>query len=93
MKAVYKYFEDFGRCGELSGVFVREKADVEELLDKGHEVYLGEALGKHSQVFTTLSSKTIKMISDNPEVVGIVEKHGLENGVDPFSRYEEEEED
>lgn len=93
MKAVYKYYEYFGRMGELSGVFVCDIDYANSLLDKGYEVRLGECLGKHSSVYTTLSSKTIKMISDDPAVVRVVEEHGLENGVCPFNCYEEEEDE
>ena len=39
---------DFGRMGELQGLFVAEELDVQDLI--GKEVYFDEVLGKHSEI-------------------------------------------
>jgi hypothetical protein len=90
-KAVYKYSEEFGRMGSLSGVFVAEKSAVASAM--GKEVYFGEALGKHSEIIGRLGEDTIKMASDDPAVVKVVLELDLETGTNPFDYMEEEEEE
>jgi hypothetical protein len=83
-KAIYKMEIDFGRQGELTGVFVAEKSKVVELIELGQEVYFGEVLGKHSDVNVEIEDGHITMITDNEEAVKLVEEHGLSTGYDPF---------
>lgn len=82
MKAVYKFFWDCGRMGEVEGVFVAEKGEVEKAI--GQDIYFGEILGKHSEVYGTLGEKDLTMISDEENVVEIIEKYGLESGYNPL---------
>jgi hypothetical protein len=84
VKAIYKMNFDYGRSGSLEGVFVAEKEHVKILVDKKIEIYFGEVLGKHSEVVGIVTESEIKMISDNPEVVEIFEKHDLSSGYNPF---------
>ncbi|MDX8564666.1 hypothetical protein OZ664_11710 [Elizabethkingia sp. HX WHF] len=84
MKAVYKMHIDCGRMGELEGVFVAGKKQVEKLLSSGVGVYFGEVLGKHSEVYSDIEQKNIKMISDDQNVVDVIEKHELQSGYNPF---------
>ncbi len=84
MKAVYKMHIDCGRMGELEGVFVAGKKQVEKLLSSGVEVYFGEVLGKHSEIYGGIEDKEIKMVSDDQNVVDVIEKHGLQSGYNPF---------
>lgn len=86
-KAVYSFYEDCGRMGDLSGVFLTEKRKVEELI--GTEVYFGEVLGKHSEIYFVIEEPMIEMISDNPELIAIFEKYPqLESGYDPVNIWE-----
>ena len=53
MLGIYTYYKDFGRQGELEGLFV---ADHEKLLNlDGKNIYFGEVLGKHSEVIVKFS--------------------------------------
>jgi len=53
MLGIYTYYKDFGRMGELDGLFI---ADHEELLNlDGKTIYFGEVLGKHSEVIVEFS--------------------------------------
>lgn len=83
-KAVYKFQFDCGRQGELEGLFVSTKEKVQALKKSEVEVYFGEVLGKHSEVYGKIEEKEIILVSDNPEVVQIVEQYNLENGYNPF---------
>lgn len=83
-KAVFKLVFNYGRQGELTGIFVDTKDRVKTLVESGVEVYFGEVLGKHSEVYGPIASEEIIQISDSPEVVALVEEHGLSNGYNPF---------
>lgn len=89
MKALYKMNIDFGRMGELSGVFISTTEEVEELLADTRQIYFGEVLGKHSEVIFKVESKHLHLISTDPTVIDIVETHELENGYNPlnYERY------
>lgn len=73
-KKVYKYSEDFGRHGDLEAVFVADPAVVERMLARG-EVYLGEVLGKHSEVTATIDGETMKEVTADPAVIAFFEEH------------------
>lgn len=96
-KILVKYSESFGRMGDLSGVFVTTQADYDRAL-RGRSVYLGEVLGKHSQVTADLNASTLRVVSDDPAVVALVEEHDLSTGENPVATYienhdEDEDED
>lgn len=84
MKAVYKLHADCGRMGQLDGLFIAHKEDVQKLIASKVEVYFGEVLGKHSEVYGELEEKDISMVSDDPNVVDIIETHELETGFNPM---------
>lgn len=81
MKVLYKYSEDFGRMGDLDGVFITTKEIMDRMMEYG-TVHLGEALGKHSEITADINDTTIEVITEDPAVIEIVEKHGLESGTD-----------
>ena len=89
MKAVYKLNVDFGRMGDVSGVFVAEKEQVDKLLKIKPQVYFGEILGKHSEIVLTLTKKDLKFVTDDEEFIKLFQKHKLENGYDPFDYLDE----
>jgi len=47
-------------------------------------IHFGEVLGKHSDVCGTLTEPEIEKISDESNVIEVVEKYGLETGYNPF---------
>lgn len=83
-KAVYKLNINCGRQGTLEGLFIAKKAHVEELINSKIGVYFGEVLGKHSEIFGSISAEELKMISDAPEIIKLIEEYKLENGYNPF---------
>lgn len=84
MKAVFKLHFDCGRSGELTGLFIAEKEQVEWLKQSKLEVYFGEVLGKHSEVFGPLDESDITLVSEDESVVKVIEDNDLENGFNPF---------
>jgi hypothetical protein len=79
---VYRYSESFGRMGDLSGVFVAEAADVAAAM--GKEAYLGEVLGKHSEVTATIDEDTVTLVTVDSLAVEVVRSLGLSTGTNPI---------
>jgi hypothetical protein len=84
-RAIYKMNFDYGRHGNLYGIFVANKDYVKLLVSKEISILFGEVLGKHSEVIGHVSSGEIDMISDKTEDVEYFERLGLESGYNPFS--------
>lgn len=85
MKALFKMEADFGRQGELEGVFVADTDDVQYLIDYKTSIYFGEVLGKHSEIYGYLSESEIKEITRDEKIIDIIEKYELESGYNPFN--------
>jgi len=85
MKAVYRMKIDCGRQGELEGVFIADKEDVKILIESKIEVYFGEVLGKHSEVFGIIEESELEMVTDNEEVIKVMQDNFLSSGLDPFA--------
>lgn len=64
---LYKFYWDCGRMGDVDGLFVASSDEVAEAI--GREVYFGEILGKHSEIYGTLEEKDITLVSDDLEKV------------------------
>lgn len=90
-KALYSFFWDCGRMGEVEGLFVSDKKIVENNI--GREVYFGEILGKHSEVVGTLDEEDVTIISEDQEkidwLVGIM-GHVTISGFNPLEYMEYE---
>lgn len=82
---------DFGRMGEIEGLFIADNEAINNLIDK--EIYFGEILGKHSEVITTMKNNHFTLITDDEKVVDIFIKHNISSGYNPFDYLEEEEEE
>lgn len=67
MKKLYKFEKDFGRMGEISGVFVAEQDEIDALI--GKTVYFGEALGKHSDISVKLTNDHFTVKSEDEEFI------------------------
>jgi hypothetical protein len=83
-KAIFKLNVDCGRMGELEGVFISTKEKVKKLIESEIDVYFGEVLGKHSEVYGPIKNNEITFISDNEEAIKIIEKYDLTSGYNPF---------
>jgi len=64
---LYKFYWDCGRQGYLESLFIADDQEVKESI--GHEVYFGEALGKHSEIYGELKEGDIELMSDDQELV------------------------
>jgi hypothetical protein len=94
MFKLYSFYVDYGRCGEISGLFIALEQSVKGSI--GKFVYLGEVLGKHSDVSFRLKAEMFKdYFSGQPDAE---EKHqkaidlfgiGGISGVNPFDYIEE----
>lgn len=62
-KVLVRFFWDCGRMGDVDGLFVTTKEELEKAYDK--RVYFGEILGKHSEVYGTLERKDIEILSED----------------------------
>lgn len=73
-KALYKTRVDFGRMGEIEGVYVA--TDRQVAVCEGMTVYLGEVLGKHSEIYYDYSpdEPMTEILTDDPKAVELMEK-------------------
>ena len=67
MEKLYKFSWDVGRMGEVEGLFIADEEKVEEMI--GSDVYFGEILGKHSEIFGTLDKEDLEIKSDDESFV------------------------
>jgi hypothetical protein len=71
-ECLWSFYWDCGRQGEIEGLFKATKEEVENAI--GKDVYFGEILGKHSEVYGTIEEGEIELVSDNPlEVMSATE--------------------
>lgn len=83
-KGIYKLHFDCGRSGELNGIFVDTDIRVAKLIESGINVYFGEVLGKHSEVFGPIEECDISLVTQDENAVKLFEENNLENGFNPF---------
>ncbi len=91
MKGIYSFHWDCGRMGEVNGLFVADSADVEKAI--GREVYLGEVLGKHSEIYGVLDTNAVVLKSDNPAHVEMFESLDLTTGHNPLAYLEDQDDE
>jgi hypothetical protein len=61
-----EYYEDFGRMGCLTGLFITTRDELDKVI--GKSLYWGEVLGKHSEIITeSLSISDMKILSEDQE--------------------------
>jgi len=78
---------EYGRQGTVEGLFKATKQEIEKAI--GNQVYFGEILGKHSEVFGTLDDGDCELISDDPLYV----INALESGYNPLHYINDEEDE
>jgi hypothetical protein len=89
MKGIYKFYWDYGRQGEVKGTFIATKEEVANII--GKEVYFGEILGKHSEIYNTVDEEDIELITDDQAIIEVTEKIGiLPTGYNPVDYYSED---
>jgi hypothetical protein len=89
-KHLWKFYWDCGRMGEVEGLFVATQEDIDEVI--GKEIYFGEILGKHSEVYGTLDNEDLKKIElDQKSIETLISELGNTwSGYNPLSYIEEE---
>jgi hypothetical protein len=87
MEKLFKMELDFGRQGEIEGVFYSTDERVNAI--EGKDLRFGEALGKHSNVSCSLDAGDIELVTDNKEFLDMAKDLGinLESGTNPFWYY------
>ena len=93
MKKIYVFEWDCGRMGDLDGLFVAEESAMKALI--GKELYFGEVLGKHSEIYGELKERSISIVNDDEDFIEkLVDVIGGESisGFNPFDYVEEENE-
>lgn len=88
-KGVYKLNIDCGRMGSLEGVFIATKEQIDFAIGRHH--YFGEVLGKHSDIYGELESDEVEFITDDSNVIEIMERHNLCSGFNPLHYLGEDE--
>ncbi len=83
-KGIYKLNFDCGRMGSLEGLFIEEKEYVQALVESGIEVYFGEVLGRHSEVYGPVGKDEITLVSDDPAAIKVITDLKLSSGFNPF---------
>ncbi len=90
-KAIYKFYADCGRMGDLQGVFTAEQSEINDII--GETVYFGEVLGKHSEVYFEIKPDQLTMVCDDEPMVNLFEEFNLSSGYNPLNYYEESEDE
>ena len=85
-----EFNEDYGRMGELSGVFLTTKKALEEA--KGQDVHLGEVLGKHSHIEALLSDDNLEIVCEDQkflEQLKMLLGRNFQAGINPLDYIDE----
>jgi len=94
-KLLVQFFWDCGRMGDVDGIFVTTQEELDEAY--GKEVYFGEILGKHSEVYGILEECDITILSEDQEfITKFVEIVGCSpSGYNPleYIQFDEEEDE
>ena len=67
MKYLWKFKWDCGRVGDIEGLFVATEGEIKDALDK--DVYFGEVLGKHSEIYGLLVENDVTKIDIDIDTV------------------------
>lgn len=75
MLAVYKFYANFGRHGEIKSVFIATQEEVKSVI--GKEVHYSEPWGKYTSVSFSLEETMFTLITDKPDEVALIESLGI----------------
>mgnify|MGYP001247256071 CR=1 FL=1 len=93
MNKLYRFSWSF-RGGDIESLFVATDKELEEAL--GKDVYFGEVLGKHSEIFGTLEKEDLTFLSeDQSKISWLVETVGSKSicGLSPLEHLSDVEEE
>lgn len=90
MSAIYRYYEDCGRMGVISGTFLAPMDQMDFILaQKDLELYIGDYLGKHSDVVLTNLSDYTSRVTEDEHMVAMFGRHQLSCGLDVHDKFRE----
>lgn len=70
---IYRFYWDAGKMGSLTGMFVVNARGEEKLRQLvGRQVYFGEALGKHSEIYGKLEASDLREVPASEADVAVV---------------------
>lgn len=76
---------DYGRMGSLEGLFLVDEADFELAQKLNPQVYFGEVLGKHSEVYCDFNEMSFRVKTDDPAKIAMLKDMDMvSSGHDPF---------
>lgn len=89
---LWKFKWDCGRQGYLKGLFIAPKSEVESII--GKEIYFGEVLGKHSEIFGELEDSDLEQVDASDALIEELEKlfGATVSGYNPLNYLPEDEE-
>lgn len=95
MKGIYEFYWDVGRMGSVSGTFIADSDMIDKAI--GKQVYFGEILGKHSEVYGTLDEWDLELKTQDQDFINKFEEimgEGYSTGYNPldYIEFEGEEE-
>jgi len=90
-----KWEVDFNRGGRVDGLFILndgEWGQLQDMIMQKKEIYLGEVLGKHSEIFGTVDMNEISVYSEDQVMLSKLINAGRNLcGYNPLDYYEKEE--
>lgn len=75
MKKLYRFYWDCRREGEVVGLFAADEESVRDAV--GKQVYFGEILGKHSEIYGTLNKEDLTVLTEDQDFIEKAEECGL----------------
>lgn len=88
---LWKFYWDCGRQGSVEGTFVATQAEIDAAI--GAQVYFGEILGKHSEVYGSLDAADLTLLSEDQSFIESWKNLSADTGYNPLEYLEENEED
>ncbi len=87
---LFKLHIPMKRSSDLEGVFIAPKSYIDYIIKNAIVIYWGEIAGKHSEVYGSIKSEEITLITDDPAIIKIVFDYNLQSGLNPLDYLEED---
>lgn len=88
-RGVYRMRFDAGRMGSVKGLFTATAEEIAAAI--GKEVYFGEVLGKHSEIYGTLDEGEVTLVTDDEAFVAKFDEYQCASGYNPLEYLRENE--
>lgn len=82
MRKLYKFYWYCGRMGRVEGLFLATEEELRKAY--GKRVYLGEILGKHSEIYGELGEDDVTLVTEDQNVISVLEANGGLIGYNPL---------